>query len=161
MLTWGQLAAVEPGLTATGRSLYYQVGVGLGFLATTRADGVARVHPVCPLLVDDGLYLFVIPSPKRNDLLRDGRCSLHSFPTDDNEDAFVVSGRAETRDDATLRRRCGAAWMQERKLDAEPPGFDQEQLFEVRIERCLATKTTGYGDYEPQHTIWRAPQPSM
>src|SRR5262249_37595703 len=134
MLTWGQLAAAEPELTATGRSLYYRVGVGLGFLATTRADGAARVHPACPLLVDDGLYLFLIRSRKRNDLLRDGRCSLHSFPTDDNEDAFVVSGRAEPRGDAGLRRRCGETWMQERKLDAEPPGFDQEQLFEVLID---------------------------
>ena len=68
MLTWGQFAAARPDLAATGRSLYYQVGVGLGFLATVRADGAPRVHPVCPLLVDDGLYLFLIPSPKRADL---------------------------------------------------------------------------------------------
>ena len=156
MLTWGQFAAARPDLAATGRSLYYQVGVGLGFLATVRADGAPRVHPVCPLLVGDGLYLFVIPSPKRADLARDPRCSLHSFPTDGDEDAFVVSGRAERRDDAALRRSCAAAWMQERKLDAEPPGVADEELFEVLLERCLATKTTGYGDYDPQHTVWQA-----
>jgi hypothetical protein len=157
VLNWNQFAAERPDLAATGRSLYYQVGVGLGFLATVRADGGPRVHPVCPLLVDAGLFLFVIPSPKRADLERDGRCSLHSFPTDDNEDAFVVSGRAEPRHDAPLRQACAEAWMTERKLDGEPPGFDAEQLFEVLIERCLATKTTGYGDYEPQHTVWHAP----
>jgi len=156
MLRWPAFAEARPDLAATGRSLFYQVGVGLGFLATTRADGAPRVHPVCPLLIEEGLYLFLIPSPKRDDLLRDPRCSLHSFPTDNNEDAFAVSGRAERRDDPKLRRACAEAWMAERKLDSEPPGFDQEWLFEVLIDRCLATKTTGWGDYEPQHTVWLA-----
>ena len=30
------------------------------------------------------------------------------------------------------------------------------QLFEFLVDGCLSTKTTGYGDYEPQHTVWRA-----
>ena len=80
MLTWGELRAARPDLAETGRALLYQVGVGLGYLATVRADGGPRVHPVCPILTDDGIYLFVVSSPKRADLRRDPRYALHAFP---------------------------------------------------------------------------------
>jgi hypothetical protein len=49
---------------------------------------------MCPMLADGGLLGLLQPSPKRRDLHRAGRYALHSFPADDNEDAFVVSGRA-------------------------------------------------------------------
>jgi hypothetical protein len=156
MLTWGEFRDVRPDLAEAGRALFYRVGVGLGFLGTVRPDGGPRVRPVCPLLVDAGLYAFVITSPKRKDLERDGRYTLHSFPTDDNEDAFSVTGRAERRDDASLRDACSTVWFAERKLDGPPPGFDEEQLFEFLIDGCLWTKTTGFGDYDPQHTVWRS-----
>ena len=47
-----------------------------------------------PAVTDDALVGFLQPSPKRQDLERDGRYALHSFPPEDNEDAFMVSGRA-------------------------------------------------------------------
>jgi len=158
MLTWGEFGVAQPEAAAAGRALLYQVGVGLGFLATVRADGGPRVHPVCPILTDDGLYLFVVASPKRADLLRDPRFALHAFPTDDNEDAFYVTGIAESRnDDAALRARIAEQYLvQERHLDAEPPGFDDEHLFELRFDTCLVTKTTGHGDWNPHHTVWKA-----
>jgi hypothetical protein len=155
MLTWREFDEQQPELAAAGRGLLYQHGVGLAFLATIRGDGRPRLHPFCPLFGSDGLFAFIIPSPKRADLLRDGRYALHSCPTPDNEDAFSVTGRAEARDDAALRTACAEAWFAERKLDAPPPGFETEQLFEFLVDGCLSTKTTGYGDYEPQHTIWR------
>ena len=86
MATWGDLKGSDPAMAEAGRAILYQVGVGLGFLGTVRKDGVARIHPVCPLIADDRMFLFVIPSAKRNDLLRDGRYSLHSFPCDTNEE---------------------------------------------------------------------------
>jgi Pyridoxamine 5'-phosphate oxidase len=156
MLTWSAFRSTRPDLADAGRALFYQHGVGLGYLATVRPDGGPRLRPVCPLLVEDGLYAFVIPSPKRNDLLRDGRYALHSFPCDDNEDAFSVTGRAESRDDPSLRDGCSRVWFAERKLTGPPPGFDEEQLFEFLIDGCLFTKTTRHGDYEPQHTIWKS-----
>jgi hypothetical protein len=155
MLTWAAFARARPDLVEAGRALFYQFGVGLGFLATVRPDGAPRLRPMCPLLVDDGLYAFITPSPKRADLRRDGRYALHSFPCPDNEDAFSLTGRAEARDDATLRDACSRVWFAERNLTDPPPGFDQEQLFEFLIDGCLYTKTTRHGDYEPQHTIWR------
>jgi hypothetical protein len=63
-----------------GRALLYDVGVGLGFLATVRLDGGPRVHPMCPLVSDEGLFAFIVPSPKLRDLHRGGRYALHSVP---------------------------------------------------------------------------------
>ncbi len=102
-VSWATFAAERPDLAQGGRDLLYQFGVGLGFLATVRRDGGPRVHPVCPILHDGELYLLLIPSPKRDDLLRDKRFALHSFPADDNEDAFSVTGTAEPVDDPALR----------------------------------------------------------
>ena len=81
MVTWKEFAAAEPDLAETGRSLLFQFKVGLAFLATIRRDGAPRLHPVCPVLSDDRLFVLITPSsPKRQDLLRDGRYALQSFP---------------------------------------------------------------------------------
>jgi hypothetical protein len=72
--TWGEFAASAPEMTAAGRRLLYQHGPGLGYLATVRRDGAPRVHPVCPHVAHDRLWVFVgHASPKRFDLLRDPR----------------------------------------------------------------------------------------
>lgn len=57
MVTWKTFAAAEPALAETGRSLLFQFGVGLAFLATVRRDGAPRVHPVCPVLSNEELLL--------------------------------------------------------------------------------------------------------
>jgi hypothetical protein len=157
MLTWGQFRTIRPDLAEAGRALFYQFGgVGLGFLATVRRDGGPRVHPMCPVITNDGLYAFVVPGPKRNDLARDGRFAMHGFPPAQNEDAIYLTGRAEARSEGALREAIAAQFFKERSIDAPPPGFDQERLFEFLIDGCLLTRTTGHGDYDPQHTIWKA-----
>ena len=52
------------------------------------------MHPVSPVITDDGLFCFVVDSPKRRDLERDGRYALHSFPPEDSDDEAYVAGRA-------------------------------------------------------------------
>ncbi|PZM95590.1 MAG: pyridoxamine 5'-phosphate oxidase [Actinobacteria bacterium] len=94
MASWAEFAADAPRLAEAIRSLIHQYGPGLGYLATVRADGGPRVHPVAPVITDDGLYCFVIDSPKRRDLERDGRYALHSFPPEDRDDEAYVAGRA-------------------------------------------------------------------
>jgi len=94
MATWSEFAASAPGLAVAGRRLFYQYGPGLGFLATVRADGGPRLHPVCPVITGDGLYVFVVASPKGGDLERDGRYALHALLPDEVEEEFAVSGRA-------------------------------------------------------------------
>ena len=157
MLTWGEFAEERPDLADAGRQLLYQFGVGLAFLATTRADGAPRVHPMCPLLTDDGLYAFIVPSPKRNDLHRDGRYAMHSFPTDDNEDAFSVTGRAQAVMDTGLVARLADRYQLEREMNEPPDALPMWGLFEFLVGSCLLTRTTGHGDTAPRHTPWRPP----
>lgn len=154
MPTWGELSAARPDLADAGRELLYQFGVGLAFLGTVRRDGGPRLHPMCPLLAGEGMYAFIIPSPKQSDLRRDGRYSLHCFPPPDNEDAFYISGQARLVDDPALRRRLADQFVAERaQLHVPPPSAD-DALFEFMIERCLLTRTAGHGDPEPRHEVW-------
>jgi hypothetical protein len=111
---------------------------------------------MCPILTADGCYALIIPSPKCSDLLRDGHYTMHSFPCDDNEDAFSIDGVASRCDDTDLRARLDAQFMSERHMTEKPPGFEEQTLFEFRIASCMLTRTTGHGDPNPVHTIWRA-----
>jgi hypothetical protein len=160
VLTWDEFRETRPDLADAGQALLYQFGgVGLAFLATVRLDGGPRVHPVCPVIVDGGLFAFILPSPKRLDLSREGRYALHSFPSEVNEDAFYITGRAEARPDPALRASVDEIYLSERHWEEAPPGHEEEELFEFRIEKCLLTRTTGHGDYHPRHTIWTADLP--
>ncbi len=135
--------------------MLYQHGVGLGFLGTTRKDGGPRVHPLCPILTKDGLYAFIVPSPKQQDLRRDGRYAIHSFPCADNEDAFYFSGLARLVEDRTVRFSLSQQFMEERaQFGVQPPG-DEDVLFEFTLATCLLTRTSGHGDPSPDHIVWR------
>lgn len=104
---------------------------------------------------DDGLFAFIAPSPKRGDLVGDGRYAMHAFPPPQNEDTVYLTGRAEARPDPALRELIASIFFGERGFD-RPPGFDEEQLFEFLIDTCLLTSTTGHRDYNPKHTVWKA-----
>ena len=159
MLAWGEFAAARPDLAASGRELIYHFGVGLAFLSTVRLDGGPRLHPICPVITAQGLYGLIIPSPKLNDLKRDGRYALHSYPLENNEDAFYVTGRAEIRSDPALRRAVAESFIAQPGR-AGPPltmsHFDPQTLVEFLIETCLLTRTTGHGDPDVKHTVWKA-----
>jgi hypothetical protein len=156
-MTWTEFERRQPALAAAGRRQLYQWDIGLGFLATVRADGGPRVHPVCPVISPAGLHVLVVPGPKRADLRRDGRYALHSetVPPPRQDDGFSVTGRAREVTDPEVRRvvreqvladRGGVAW----------PGLDEDVLFELRVEGCLLTLTEA-GDFPRGPTIWRAP----
>ena len=91
MVSWAEFQRLRPDLAEAGRRLLYQFGVGL-------------LHP----------------SPKRQDLHRDGRYALHCFPPDDNEDAFVVSGRAMLITDPSRLQQATAQFLAERQLVTAP-----------------------------------------
>ena len=113
-------------------------------------DGGPRLDPIAPQLAGQGLYGFLVPSPKLNDLIRDGRYSLHSYPKPENEDAFYATGRAWVVEDLSRIEEVRAAFVAEpeRKWEGPPPEF--------LLDTCLLTRTTGRGDPAQLHTIWHA-----
>jgi hypothetical protein len=156
VVSWLTFVQQEPDMAAAGRSLLYQHGVGLAFLATVRPDGRPRMHPMCPLIVDEGLFAFIVPSPKQGDLKRSGAYALHSFPCPTNEDAFYLTGQASLIPDADRREVLGRQFVGERDaFGAVAPSAD-DALFEFDIDSCLLTRTTGHGDPAPSHIVWRA-----
>lgn len=156
MHSWAEVARLQPDLAVQARELLYQFGVGLAFLSTVRADGGPRVHPICPVMTDDGLYAFIVPSPKRLDLHRDGRYALHSFPAEANEDAVYLTGHARPAPGPELRKQlCGQFAAERAALGVgEPPAHDE--VFEFHLDTLMLTRTTGHGDPSPVHTVWRA-----
>jgi hypothetical protein len=154
MVPWNEFVAAAPELAATGEDLLFQFGVGLAFLATVRRDGGPRLHPVCPVLSHGHLYVLVTPtSPKRQDLLRDGRYALQTFPQPKPDSAeFYITGQAELIEDPILRR---AVFN-----DAKHKTQDSELLFELKVERVMHTTWEGWGTAElrPLHRKWRVPE---
>jgi len=154
MATWAEMAAARPAMEARARELFLieqpdaPGPAGLGYLATIRADGGPRVHPVSPAVLDGRLYLFVlVKSPKVDDLRRDGRYALHSWPkpfTNDgfDDEEFYVSGRATAVADDDLHRRISAA------VGDKP---ESGQSFELDIERAMHKNRVGGLRYE----VWR------
>ena len=154
--TWGDLATSRPDIAAAGRRLFYAEGIGLGFLATVRADGGPRVHPICPVLTEAGLYGMIIPGPKLDDLRRDPRYALHgeTFPPPNQDDAFYVTGTAVEVNDAIGWEQIALQTLAERSTTERWPGFETQVLFEFRVERCLLTLTHAADGFPVGHTVW-------
>jgi hypothetical protein len=156
MITWTEFQRHQPALAEAGRAQFYQHGLGLGFLATVRRDGGPRVHPVCPVISAAGLHVLILPGPKRGDLRRDRRYSLHSemVPPPRQDDGFAVSGTAaeitNTATAETVRDQVikdfGELW----------PDYDTLTLFELSVASCLLTLTQPGDGFAKGPTIWKA-----
>jgi len=144
--SWAEFEATAPGLADEGKRLFYQFGVGLGFLATVREDGGPPVHALCPVIAADGLYVFAVPSPKRGDLQCDGRYALHSFPPVEVDDEFYVTGRATEVQDPGVRAEVADAYHDE--------VGERWHLFALDIERCLHASYRHRGDWPPTYAKW-------
>jgi len=158
MVSWNTFEAEVPALAAMGRHFFYLVGVGMGFLATVRADGGPRVHPICPILTADNLYALIIPGPKLDDLRRDGQYALHSLtsPPPNGDDAFYLTGQATEIPDPTRWEQVASQLLAERELPSRWPGFEDQVLFELGVSRCLLTLTHARDDFPAGHTRWKA-----
>jgi len=127
----------------------------LGLSAPCARTAGRACIPSAPCLALDGLYAFIVSSPKLNDLLRDGRFALHSNPLPDNDDAFYVTGQAVRREDRELRQAVEKVYFAGLGFEKPWPGFEHEMLFELLIETCLLTRTPGHGG-PYTHTVWKA-----
>lgn len=157
MITWNEFERLQPALAKAGHGQLYQVGIGLGFLATVRPDGGPRVHPVCPVVSAAGLHVLIVSGPKQADLRRDGRYALHSetCPPPREEDGFAITGRAAEVADPSVRAVVRAQIQAERGGNLWP-SFDQDALFELRVARCLLILTQPDGAFPAGPTVWRS-----
>jgi hypothetical protein len=148
---WGVFADEAPNVAEAGRTLLYQHGTGLAYLATLRADGAPRLHPVCPVVCEGGLYVFIgNHSPKLRDLQRDGRFSLHTFPCVDVDDEFMVSGTAVDAESFGVRDAVYAAYI------ATGATTSNDTLFELLVDRAMHAKYEGRPSWPPDYRRWRA-----
>jgi hypothetical protein len=142
MASWSEFTAADPSLAAGIGALLQQYGPGMGYLATVRADGGPRVHPVS--VISDGLYVFVVNSPKRHDLERDGRYALHSYPPEENDDEAYVTGRATAVRDPLVIARLADALRASAHIDW--------RLFELSVDTAMLRRH-GAGGALPFATI--------
>jgi len=148
LVTWREFEEAAPELAAAGARLFGKHGIA--YLATVRRDGAPRVHPVVPIIAQGRVFVAVGPrSPKRHELLRDGRYALHALPGKDDEE-FLISGRAFYIQDSDLRSAASAA--------ADHIIHDYDLLFEFTIERCLwgIWENVGQPNTRPIRKRWRA-----
>jgi len=152
MATWADFERAAPHLATKGRSLLYQYGPPLGYLATVRPDGGPRVHPFCPIVAEGGLWAYILRhSPKGADLRREPRFALHAFCPADVDDEFFVRGRAEPREPTVeLKAAIIAAAV------PATVGTGEEQLFQLQIDRVLVASYTHRGQWPPSYERWSA-----
>jgi len=145
-VAWGHFAAAAPGLAEFGAA---RLLAPPAYLATARADGAPRVHPVTPIIGDGRLFVFMEPmSPKGRDLRERPAFALHNGVPDTagTGGEFSVSGRAALVTDPDTRAAAARA--------ASYGPADRYILFELLVS---AASCLGYGDVAlPATRRWRA-----
>jgi tRNA-Thr(GGU) m(6)t(6)A37 methyltransferase TsaA len=143
---WGDFAAAAPALAAFGAA---RLLAPPAYLATVRADGAPRVHPVTPIIGGDRLFVFMEPtSPKGRDLRERVTFALHTGVPDTagTGGEFAISGRAGLVTDPDSRAIAAGA--------ASYTPADRYILFELLVR---AASCQGYGDVAlPTVRRWRA-----
>jgi general stress protein 26 len=147
MATWNEFTQAAPEIAAVGEHLLEKHH--LAYLATVRADGAPRVHPVSPFIIEGRLYVATPPSsPKARDQLRDGRYVLHMLPGE-NDDEFRIRGHARSvtadRERALLRER-GSHFLKE-----------DDYYFEYDIEEAATAYWVNVGQpgTYPMRSSWK------
>jgi hypothetical protein len=147
MPSWSTFAKEAPLLEAVARDRLQDLHIA--YLATTSRSGAPRVHPVSPILTDDGLYLFMEPtSPKGYDLRRNGRFALHA-PVDaplPTVAQMYFAGQGSVVNDTETRAAVVRA--------AGYPVLDRFVLFELNIDLVMCTRPGTEDAYEVTREFW-------
>jgi len=142
---WSGFDTQAPELATFGTE---RLSVPPAYLATVRAGGVPRVHPVTPILGHGGLYLFMEPtSPKLRDIRERGWYALHNGVPDvlGTGGEFTVTGQGIVVEDGAARVAAARA------ASYEPA--DRYVLVELLVTEA---RCNGYdGGYLPVQRRWR------
>ncbi len=146
--TWHAFAEAAPEMARLGAALLDHHGIA--YIATTRADGSPRLHPVSPFFVDDWLVVATPrTSPKMRNQLRDPRVVIHMMPGKDDAE-FCIRARARPITDPAERAR----------VRALGPHFVREDdaYFDYRIEEVHTARWVNVGQpgTYPIRQSWRA-----
>ena len=141
--TWGAVVAAAPDLA---EFVAARLREAPAYLATVRADGTPRVHPVTPIPTNEALYVFMEPtSPKGRDLRERHAFALHNGVPDNagTGGEITVTGTGHLIDDPAARAAAVAA-------SAYEPA-ERYVLFELRPDDVRAR---GYGDVTLPAVVW-------
>lgn len=128
------------------------VWCGLGFLAPVRSDGAPRLHPVCPVISNERLYVFILSdSPKLGVLEDSGHYAMQAFPQakPDSDEVYLTGKAIRINDPEVFSRVIN---------DAKHPASSDEILFELDLDQVMHTRREGYGT-PANHSIhekWRS-----
>jgi hypothetical protein len=144
-MNWSEFAEAAPELSRFGEERFKSTGLAL--VGTVRKDGLPRISPVEPLIVDGQLYLGMMwRSRKALDLLRDPRCLVQTVVCNRNDPAEDLKLRGvavDVRDPETIERYCQAL---KEAIDWRPEG--QFHLFALDIESATFIKYLPNGDQQ-------------
>ena len=147
VVTWGELEREDSALAGFGRE---RLDGKVAYLATIRADGSPRAHPVTPVMGSGHLFIFAEPSsPKVRDLKENREYCLHCAMNDSSGSSgeFQITGTArQITDDET------------RQLAESVSSFRPSVrylLFELNLCEALSTS---YRGGRPMRHRWRLQQ---
>ena len=110
-------------------------------LATIRRDGSPRISGTEVLFADGDLWLGSMPGAmKARDLLRDGRCALHSAPVDEElaDGDAKIAGTAMVVTDLDEIRRAWPEWEEQPHL-----GPASAHAFRIDVTEVVLTTVAG------------------
>jgi len=148
-MNWAQFAEAAPELARLAEERFEKTGLIL--LGSVCADGMPRISPVEPLIVDGELMLGMMwQSKKALDLLRDPRCLVHNtIANKDGTDGEIkLRGRAVDMQDAAKRERYGDELF--KKIDWRPS--EPYHLFAIDIESVAFVRSAAEGQ---DFKMWR------
>jgi hypothetical protein len=142
--SWSELESAAPRLAEAGKALLDRSN-GAALLATVRGASAPRLHPVTVGIRDGGLYVFLLDSAKRRDLVEDGRYAVHAHQDPANPTEFSIRGHAHLIPPGELRDSVSYGWYF---------GVDGSYwLFELRIETAILGERAA-DEWPPRYTRW-------
>lgn len=162
MPSWSHLEAMFPAAQRWRADLER---MPVAHLATVDANGRPRIHPMCPHLAGDRLYVVISSAaPRRRDLADRGHFALHSINIDEpgpqfDEFELTLSGTANR-----VASTDTPTWSSVRAVCPYPIP-DDHWLFELAIDRALTTvwDPMGTPDRRAHRLMWKvgwsAPRP--